>query len=241
MRPGFWSATSSILRHELRLLFLSTTAWVFLAAFLLLAGLFFVLGIGATGEASLRAAVPNWAVTLLFCIPLVTMRQLAEETHSGTLELLWTAPVPLGSLILGKWLATSVLCAVLLALTAPMVGVLWLYGDPDLGVLGTTYLGLFLCCLGFSAAGLFASSLTRDPTIAGIGGVLLLVPFWVAGPARDLAPETVQPWLERVSLIDHLRSFATGVLDSGDVVWFVAFITLFLFATWRSLEARRWA
>src|SRR5690606_41015018 len=68
-----------------------------------LGGLFFYLGIALTGEASLRGTIGNLAVVLLFCLPMVTMRQIAEETRTGTLELLLTSPVPLGALILGKW------------------------------------------------------------------------------------------------------------------------------------------
>src|SRR5688572_27756607 len=100
------TATWAVARHELRLFFLTPMAWVFLAACLFLGGVFFTMGISLTGEASLRAVMSNLAVVLLFCLPMVTMRQFAEETRSGTIELLLTAPVPLGALIAGKWLAT---------------------------------------------------------------------------------------------------------------------------------------
>lgn len=240
-RPTARGALVAVLRHELRRYFLSPAAWVFLAGVLFLAALFFQLSLASTGDASLRAVLPNWAVTLVFCIPLLTMRQLAEEDRAGTLEMLFAAPLPLGALILGKWLATCVLCGVLLVGALPMAAVLWLYGNPDPAVLLTTWLGLGLCCGAFAAAGLFASSLTRDPMVAGVGGVLLLLPFWLAGAGVGLVPLTVRPWVQRLSLTDHLRPFAVGVLDTGAVAWFVAFTLAFLFLTWRSLEARRWA
>ena len=239
-RPSFLAATRAVLKNELRVFFLSPAAWVFLAAFLFIAGLFFTVAIAETGEASLRSALPNLGVMLVFTLPLVTMRQLAEETRSGTLELLLTAPIPLGALLIGKWLAAVVLCAVMLLLTFPFPLVLFLFGDPDPGVLATSYLGLFLCCAAFTAAGLFASSLTRDPMVAGVVGVLLLLPSWLASAARELLPQRLEPVLDRLSFVEHLRSFAQGVLDSGDVVWFAAFTFLFLFLCWRSLESRRW-
>lgn len=238
--PGFARATLAVFRKEVRVFFLSPLAYVFLAAFLFLGGLFFYLGIALTGEASLRAMMSNLAVVLLFCLPMVTMRQFAEETRAGTLELLLTSPVPLGALILGKWLATLALCTVLLALTGIYPAVLYVYGDPDTGALLTSYVGLFACCAAFAAAGLFASTLTRDQMVAGVGGILLLLPFWLAGMAMDLAPEWLVPVLERLSFVDHLRGFARGVVDTADVSWFVGFVGIFLFLTWRSLESRRW-
>ncbi len=238
--PGFFGAMFAVFRKDVRVLFLSPMAYVFLGAVLFLAGLFFYLGIVLTGEASMRSMMGNLAVTLLFCLPMVTMRQLAEETRAGTLELLLTSPVPLGALILGKWLAVLALCAVLLVLTSAYPMVLFAYGDPDPGALFTSYLGLFLCCAAFSAAGLFTSSLTRDQMVGGVGGILVLLPFWLVGQAKTMLPDSVSPYLDRLSLLEHLRSFARGVVDTGDLAWFAGFTFVFLFLTWRSLESRRW-
>jgi ABC-2 type transport system permease protein len=239
-RPSFLGAASAMYRKELRVAFLSPIAWVFLAAFLFIGGLFFVIGVSVTGEASLRPLVSNLAVVLLFCLPMLTMRQFAEETRSGTLELLLSAPVPLGALILGKWAATLTLCGVLLLMTWAFPAVLWLYGAPDVGAMFTTYLGLFLCCATFSAAGLFTSTLSRDQMVSGVGGILLLLPSWMASVALDSSPSWLAPVLVRVSFLDHLRSFARGVIAAGDVGWFAAVTALFLFLTWQSLESRRW-
>jgi ABC-2 type transport system permease protein len=239
-RPGTLAVTGAVVRNELRLWFLAPAAWVFLSASLFLAGMFFTMAIGATGEASLRGALPNLGVTLVFTLPLVTMRQLAQEARSGTLELLLTAPVPPIALVLGKWLAAVALCGVLLALTFPFPVVLFAWGDPDPGVLATSYLGLFACCCAFSAVGLLASSLTSDPMVAGVLGVLLLLPSWLASAAGQLAPPGMAPLLERISFVEHLRSFAVGVLDTGDLAWFGGVVGVALFGTWRSLESRRW-
>lgn len=239
-RPGLVRAALAILHKELLVLFLAPTAWVFLAAFLLASGLFFTVAIGTTGEASLRPALPNLGVTLLFCLPFVTMRQLAAEDREGTLDLLLTAPVPLVSIVLGKWMAGLVLGLVLLSLTFPFPLILAAYGDPDPGVLFTSYLGLALCVATFTAAGLLASSLTREPLVAGMVGILLLLPSWLAGAAADHAPASLQPVLEAISFVGHLRSFARGVLDTADLAFFAATTGLLLLLTWRSLDARRW-
>lgn len=238
--PGLGRGVWAVLKKELRTSFLTPMAWVFLAAFLFLGGLFFYLGIVLTGEASLRAMMANLAVVLLFCLPMVTMRQFAEESRAGTMELLMTAPVSLTALILGKWLATLVLCGALLALTGVYPVLLAVYGDPDPGVILTSYLGLMACCAAFAAAGLFASTLTSDAMVAGVGTILLLLPFWLASVGLDVLPPALRPLLERLSFLEHLRGFARGVIDTGDLAYFAAFTLVFLFLTWRSLESRRW-
>lgn len=239
-RPSTLGAAWAVLRNDLRVLFLAPSGWVFLVVCLFLAGLMFVGAVADTGEASLRPALPQLAVTLLFTLPLVTMRQLAEEARSGTLELLLTAPVRVEALILGKWAASMVLCLALLVATAPFPAVLSLYGDPDPGVMATGYLGLLACCSAFCAAGLFASSLTRDPTVAGAVAVLLLLPSWLASAAVEWMPHGLEPLLRRVSFVEHLHGAATGVLDTSELAWFAGVTTGFLLLARASLARRRW-
>ncbi len=229
-----------VLRKELRVTFASPVAYAFLSAFLFLSGLFFYLGVVTTGEASLRVMLGNMAISLVFVLPMLTMRLLAEEQRTGTLELLMTAPVSLTSLLLGKWLASVVLCVVMLAGTLVFPAILAYYGDPDWGVVATSYLGMGLVCMGFTAAGLFASSLTDDQVAAGMAGILILLPFWLVGNAADYVSETWRPWIERVAVLPHLRSFTRGVLDTADIAWFLGFCFVFLFLAWRTLESRRW-
>ncbi len=235
------SVAWAIFKKEMRVYFVSPLAYVFLGVFLFLAGLFFYLGVIQTGEASLRVMLGNLSVTLLFLLPLLTMRHFAEEQRGGTFEFLMTAPVPLWALLAGKWLASFVLCLVLLAGTGIFPLVLAYYGDPDWGVIFTSYLGLALACGAFVAAGIFTSSLTDEPVAAGLGGVLVLLPFWMSGTAADMVPyEGVSAVLRHISFLTHVEPFSRGVIDSADVIWFVLFTFAFLFLTWRSVESRRW-
>jgi ABC-2 type transport system permease protein len=82
--------------------------------------------------------------------------------------------------------------------------------------------------------------MARDQMVAGVGGILLLLPFWMASAASSMVPEALQPVLERMSFLVHMRGFARGVIDTGDVLWFTGFTAIFLFLTWRSIESRRW-
>jgi ABC-2 type transport system permease protein len=231
----------AIFRKELRIYFVSPLAYVFLGVFLFLAGLFFYLGVTMTGEASLRVMLGNLSVTLLFLLPLLTMRHFAEERRSGTYELMMTAPVPLWSLLAGKWAASFALCILLLAGTFIFPMLLAYYGEPDWGVIATSYIGLMLLCGAFVSAGLFTSSLTDEPVAAGLGGVLVLLPFWLSGTAADLVgSETLREVLRQLSFLTHIEPFTRGVVDSAEVAWFGLFTFAFLFLTWRSVESRRW-
>lgn len=233
---GLWA----MWKKEMRIYAVSPLSYVFSAVFLFLGGLFFYLGVTLTGEASLRVLLGNLAVTLLFVLPMLTMRHFAEERRQGTLELLMTAPIPLTSIVLGKWLASMTLCALLLLATGVFPAILAYFGDPDWGVVLTGYLGLFGVAAAFTAGGLFASSLVDDHVAAGLIGVVILLPFWLVGRADVLLPDAWAEALRPLSVLVHLESFNRGVLDSADVAWFVAVTFAFLFLTWRSLESRRW-
>lgn len=234
------STVWAIYRKEMRIYFVSPLAYAFLVVFLFLSGLFFYMGIAMTGEASLRVMMGNMAVSLVFLLPILTMRHFAEEQKQGTFELLMTSPISLSSLIVGKWLASLSLCVVMLLGTLLFPMVLAYYGNPDWGIILTTYVGLFLCCAAFCAAGLFSSSLTDDAVAAGMLGVLLLLPFWLIGSAEGLGGAALGDFLSQFALLPHLRSFSKGVIDTADLAWFAGFIFVFLFLTYRKLESRRW-
>jgi ABC-2 type transport system permease protein len=227
-------------KKELRTYFVSPIAYVFSAVYLFVAGLFFYLGVTLTGEASLRVLLGNLAITQIFVLPMLTMRHFAEERRQGTLEMLLTSPVPLWSVVIGKWLASLSLCVMILAGTLIFPAVLAYYGDPDWGVMMTSYLGLFCVSGAFCAAGLFSSSLIDDQMAAGLIGAVILVPFWLVGRAEALVPDEWADTIRPLSVLVHLDSFNRGVLDSVDLYYFAGFTGIFLFLTWQSLESRRW-
>jgi ABC-2 type transport system permease protein len=234
------SPVLTIVKKELAVYALTPLAYVLTGAYLFLAGLFFWLGISLTGEASLRVLVGNLAVVQLFVLPLLTMRAFAEERRQGTLELLLTCPVPVRAVVVGKWLAALLVSGLLLLGTGIFPVLLAIYGDPDWGVIATSYLGLAMASAAFSAAGLFASSLTDDQVAAGLLGVVMLLPLWLVARAADLVPAGLAEVLRPLSLLGHLESFDRGVLDSVDVTYFVLLAAGFLFLAWRSVESRRW-
>ena len=228
-------------KKELEIYFLSPLAYSFLGIFLFLAGLFFYLGLGISPEPNIRIMSNNLSLSLLFLLPLLTMRQFAEEVRVGTFELMMTSPVPLFSLILSKWLASVTLCLLLCLGTGIFPLILDYFGSPDWGAILGSYVGLLLCSMAFVSAGLFSSAVIDEPVAAGLGGVVLLLPFWLAGVgARFMEKGLLQEIVQELSFLAHLETFSEGLIDSVDVFWFLSFTTAFLGLTWRALESRRW-
>lgn len=240
----------AIYRRELAGLFLAPLAWILLCIALALNGYLFTLYLTtARGDVddAVRLALGESFVFWTFLVlvpPLLTMRMISEESRSGLLEFLLTAPVTDFSVVVGKFLAATTFMAVLwtsvpvYALVASTVG-----SRPDWGVLIVGYTGAVLASGLFSAIGLCASSLTNTPVVAAFGAivfniVLVLLPLL----ARLGASDWIAPFVARVHVIDHLKnSFLLGIFDSAYVVFFIAWTALFLFVTVRALEARRWS
>ena len=191
-------------------------------------------------EQIIRPLLGNVSVLGLFLIPIITMRLFAEEKRSGTIELLATSPVRDIEIILGKWLAALGLYACMLLFTALNFAFLFRYGNPDWKPLAVGYLGLLLEAGGLLAVGAFISSLTRNQIIAGavtFAVCLLLFIFgWVSG-FNSAAWATVLAYL---SVATHENSFAKGVIESKDAVYYLTVIFLGLFFTARSMESLRW-
>ena len=202
---------------------------------------FFLINLWQVREASLRGVMVFVAFILLAITPIVTMRTIAEERSGGTLEMLLTSPVRDFDIVLGKFLGAFTLYVVFFALTLVFPFVLFSVGSPEKGPLFTQYLGMLLASAAFVSVGLFASSVTESQMIAALVGYILLLGFWVVGMFASILPGTSGAIARGVALSQHLDNFAKGVVDAVDLYYYVAFTGIFLFLTWRALEARRWA
>ena len=246
-------------RKEMRLYFGSPVAYVVFTFFLLISGWFFSQIFLFYSDASMRSFMQpqfgqnlnitenvmrplftNMGVVLLFFIPMLTMRLLAEEKRSGTMELLLTYPVRDGEILAGKFLAAAALYVVLLALTLLYPGLVAYFTRVEWGPILTGYLGLVLMGGTFLAVGLLVSSLTENQIVAGFGtfGVLLL--FWVIGWGAESAGGTMRTVLQYLSVTEHIDGFSRGLIDTKDLVYYGSAIALALFLSLRSLESKRW-
>ena len=171
---------------------------------------------------------------------MITMRLFAEEKRSGTIELLATSPIRDAEVIIGKWLAAMGLYACMLLFSGLNFVFLFRYGNPDWKPLLIGVLGLLLQGGALLAIGTFISTLTKNQIIAAgatFGVCLLLwILEWVAGYETS----TWARVLSYISVITHYESFARGVLDSKDAIYYVTLIFLGLFFTSRSMESLRW-
>jgi ABC-2 type transport system permease protein len=242
---------------ELRAYFVSPIAYVLLVFFALLFGWFYVasvnvmvqLSMGQFGmgpqvvninEFMIRPLFGNTAVILLFLLPMLTMRSFAEEKRSGTMELLLTSPLSDMEIILGKFFGAFALFLLMLSVTAVHMGVLFWYGDPELGSILTGYLGLALMGGSFIALGLLVSSATRNQVVAGVGTFSLLLLFWVLSWMSDSAGPTAGAILSYLSILEHFDDFSKGVIDTAHVTYYLSFIVFGLFLTAKSVDSERW-
>ena len=238
----------AVYKKELRLYFGSATAYVVILVFQALSGIFFYtdlaqfsLYLGQDLNLGLWRLVYHDVRWVLFLvIPLLTMRLFAEEKKLGTLELLWTYPVKDLNIILGKYLASLTILALLLVFTLIYPVLILPYHGIDPAPLSAIYLGLFLLGGAFLACGLFVSSLTDSQIIAGVVTYGLFFLFWMLTWNEAAFDPRLIEVLLRMSLFDRFDDFARGVVDSKNVIYFMLFTIFFLFLTHCSLDSRRW-
>ena len=249
-----------IYKKELRLYFTSPVAYVILTIFLLIAGYFFFSIFSFFTRASMQMAMnpqmgrdlnvtdavlrplfSNLSVILLLLMPLVTMRLFAEERRSGTIELLLTYPVRDGAVLVGKYLAAFTMYGVMVAGTLAYPIMLMMFTRVEWGPMLTGYLGLLLMGGMFLAVGLFASSLTENQVVAAIVTFGVLLMFWIIGWTAEFAGGPMGTVLTHLSILEHNDTFAKGVLDTKDILYYLNFTVLALFLALRSLESRRWS
>jgi ABC-2 type transport system permease protein len=171
---------------------------------------------------------------------MITMRTYSEEKRSGTIELLLTAPLTDTEIVFGKFLGSIALYGALLAVTMLYIGLLFVFGQPEWRPVVSGYLGLFLLGSSFIAAGLFLSSTTKNQMVAGAATFVLLLMFWIINWAADSAGPTMSSILTYLSITQHFEDFGKGVIDTTHVIFYLSFISFWLFLTLKSVDSERW-
>ena len=233
--------TTTIALREFKSYLASPMAYVVTGIFLMLTGFFFQSSPSTYSQTSINGFLGMGSILLLLLASVLTMRLLAEERKMGTLELLLTAPVRDSEVIIGKFLGSLGILAVMLALTFYYPLLLWIFGDPDWGPIATGYLGLFLLGCTSLAVGLFASSLTSNQIVAAVVAGGILCALWFVGMAADLLPEALGEVIGYFSLSHYFPDFMRGVIDTRGIIYYLSITVLFLFLAIRSLESSRWS
>jgi ABC-2 type transport system permease protein len=230
----------TVFRRELRSYFNSPVAYVVIVVFLAIVGWFFSSNLFLMNVASMRVVFELVPLVFLFFIPAITMRLLAEEQKTGTLELLTTRPVRDSEIVLGKFLAAWVLVAITLLPTLLYVIVLAFLGPLDIGPVVSGYLGLLLMAAVYIGIGLLASSLTENQIVAFITGFLVILALFLLNKVLIYVPEGLASTFEFLGIDYHFSNIARGVIDSRDLIYFASLIGFSLLLATMSLERRKW-
>lgn len=242
----------NIVRKELKSLFSSPMGWVILALLQFVFGTFFLIGVDQYFQTMSGAMRPEQRVgitafvgqnvfgiasfVMLFAVPLLSMRLISEERRQQTLTFLFSAPLSLTEIVIGKFLGLVSFLSIMIVLMAAMIMSMHLWTDVDFGYIGSNVLGLWLLVASFSALGIYVSSLTNQPVVAGIitfvalFALLILDHFLAGDPTSTMA---------YLSLMRHFEPFSRGLLDTKDLAYFLLFIFTFLTLTIRRLDADR--
>lgn len=256
---------AAIVGKEWRHYFASPIAWVALAMWALLFGLFFYFSLDYYVQMSMRSAqqgmemggggprlslhdnlirhvLQNMAVVSLFVLPMLTMRLYAEEKRQGTIELLATSPLTNLQVVLGKFLAAAGLYLTMILAGLLNVALMWAYAPspPEWKPVLTGVLALLLVGMSFIALGLFLSTLTRNQIVAGILGFGLALVFWIFSWFDQPTAGTLEKLVAYLGVTTHMDDLAKGVIDAKDLLFYLSVIAFGIFAAHQSVESQRW-
>lgn len=228
-------------QREFRAYVYSPIAYGTAIVFMVVTGVLFVYTTLVPGnESSLRPLFTAMASVFVLCVPVLTMRLLADEYASGTIETLMTAPVTDTEVIVSKFLGVLGFYCALLAPTVIYLGFIAHYGKLDVGVTLVAYLGMVLLGALYSAVGVFASACTRYQLLAAIGGIGLLSCLTFLTDYISLQFPGSRGVLSYLNVLGQFDVFSRGIFDTAGVVYFLSVTALFLFLAVKVLESRRW-
>jgi len=238
----------AIFKREVKSFFFSPIAYVYLCIFVFISGFFFTMSIIPQSPDVMPAVnygdtLSTMTFTLLFVIPILTMRLMSEERKNATDLLLLTSPVSLTGIVAGKYLAAvfEFMVGLVISLIYPVI--LAFFSTIDVSVIFTGYVGCFLVGATFIAIGLFASSLSKNQITAAILSFCFLLIIWVFEAVKALfnLSENSQKILDSFLVLKKYDEFSSGLFDFGALIFFISLIVLFLFFTLRTIERRRWS
>lgn len=235
----------AVCTKELYTYFVSPIAYFVCFVFTAISGFLFSIMLitasnsGGTGGFVMGTLFGNMAIILIFFTPVLTMRLFAEERKSGTIELLLTSPITDGQVVLGKFFACCTLVLIMLSLTLLFPLLTQRFGYLDKGLLLSGYLGIFLISSSLLALGMLMSSMCKNQLVAALTSFGILITLWVVG-ALSARGGPITQFLSYLSLREHHHDFARGVILLKDVVYYLSFTGVCLFATFKSIESSKW-
>jgi ABC-2 type transport system permease protein len=249
----------AIARRELLSYFVSPVAYIGIGGFLLMAGYFFISYFQMFQVYMARAAqMPMQAqqlnlndfviegyfqtllILLVFILPMLTMKLIADERKNGTFELLITSPLSVTDVVIGKFVGVGVvvLLMVVCATTFPLI--LALFGDPEIKPIFSGAFAVFLAGLGFASIGMAISAFTDNQVVAAIVTLVVLLVFYAIDAAGESFGPLVQTVLKTISPVEQARAMIEGVIETKSLAYFVLLSFFGSFLSCKALEAFRW-
>lgn len=231
---------AAIFWKEVKSYFYSPMAYILIGLFMLLTSIFFLPNL-LYGVGSFTNGLSNMGFILLFIVPVLTMRLLAEDRKSGTEVLLITSPASITSMVAGKYLAACFVFLIMTVLSFIYPIVLFAFGATFTVDLIGAYIGFILLGMTYIAVGVFASSLTESQVVAVIISYVSLLLMWLSDSLASMVGGFASKILSWFSLLSRYEDFTRGILGLSPVVYYLSFIAVFLFFTVRVIEKRRWS
>jgi len=226
---------TALVSKEVRTLFTSPIAYAVIAVFIVLSGYSFAVSLILAKQATLVHIFFQSAVQLILLVPLITMRQFAEERRNGTIELLLTSPIREIDIVLAKWIACMVVLLAMTGLTLIYAAILVAYAEPDFGPIYSGYVGLVMFAAALVSIGLAISALTANQIVAAVVSLGLFGLLWAVDTLAALLPQPYENWLLSLSLLAHFTPFAVGAMYVSDFGFYFSVVLLGLFFAVRAL------
>lgn len=219
-----WAVT----KREFASYFNSPIAYIVISVFLLLTGFLFFQQFFLMGQTSMRSLFAIMPLLFIFFAPAISMRLIAEERKTRTLELLVTLPVRDIDIIAGKFLASLSLLVIGILLTLPYTITVAFLGDLDLGPVIGGYIGAILLGAGYVSLGTFCSAISKNQIVAFIIGMALCFVVFIIDKMLIFVPSFMASTLQYLSIDYHFGNIARGVIDTRDLIYYASFIAIFM-------------
>lgn len=230
---------SGIIKKEWNQYFKSMTGYVFIAIFLVITGLYFVMVNLMSQNGDIRSFFSAIFSVIMFLIPILTMRSYSEEKKQRTDELLLTSPVRITWVILGKFIATFLVFLTALSFTLLYPAVLAALGSFDPMVTMGNYLGLALMAAVFISIGLFVSVQTESQLVSAVVTYAIILLLYLMNSAKIFIDGAAGKILNFFAVTGHFEEFTYGIFNTGSVLYFISITAIFLFFSIYSLEIKR--
>ena len=221
----------SVIKKEFKTYFCSPVGYVFIGLFLIMFSIFFYVDVFNYQSTNFEYIFYSGATILTFIVPILTMRTIAEERKTGTEQLLLTSPISITKVVLGKFIAATLIVIITEACTALYFGILCYFGKPHITTALVTLLGFLLLAMSYISFGILASSITENQIIAGVITIGFFILTWFLPQFSSI--------FTNFSLINMFSKFPEGQIDIADTVMYISFTVLCLLLTVIFMQRRK--